>query len=438
MAILFGTTFYIYISVFMFLDQDLLAFQKQKETESLTAAVSIIADSVPTEYTPHQQLSFIQSEIETHLSSHQSTVYDLNGDRLTTTESLPERLMKEESTLSTHPYVYIPVFVDNKRIGWHAITIDGNAHQALRSRFTDNILYGFLVTVVLILASFVCLRSVTRRNLQPLLTLTRQIGANQWEVPFQADLSGEFEEIGNSILNMRSNLSTAQQQRQLLHQRISHDILGPLRTVTLIADSNYHDAHQGADAQNDWQDVRVCSEQVTRLLEDLTYSVGEGITDYSTRTNISIQLDELIAEVVSYYRSRYSECSVQFICQQGELEAPLCTLMEPVRFRQIIGNLLDNAIAHGAASQIKVFLATDQTDMVIVEVANNGKPIPISVQDQIFEERFTTNASKHSINQGLGLPIVLDIVTGHGGKIELTSNDTSGVSFRVSLPKHDC
>jgi signal transduction histidine kinase len=70
------------------------------------------------------------------------------------------------------------------------------------------------------------------------------------------------------------------------------------------------------------------------------------------------------------------------------------------------------------------------SQILIVDVTDNGPGIPVEVSDRIFDPFFTTKVQ----GSGLGLPIVRKIVDAHDGRIDLNSAPGSGTRFRVTLP----
>jgi two-component system NtrC family sensor kinase len=101
---------------------------------------------------------------------------------------------------------------------------------------------------------------------------------------------------------------------------------------------------------------------------------------------------------------------------------------------QVFVNLFTNA-AHamyltGGVLQIDARLAAE--DAVVVEVADNGVGIPEEDLKQIFEPFFTTKVD--GAGSGLGLSIVRDIVTQHGGTLSADRRPDRGTVFRLNLP----
>jgi signal transduction histidine kinase len=104
------------------------------------------------------------------------------------------------------------------------------------------------------------------------------------------------------------------------------------------------------------------------------------------------------------------------------------------RLQQVASNLIGNALAHGAAdTPVRVTAQTDE-EQLLLEVWNDGEPIPAESLPKIFEPfwRNSTSASRQGL--GLGLHICSQIVRAHNGRLSVTSSATDGTTFTARLP----
>ncbi len=109
---------------------------------------------------------------------------------------------------------------------------------------------------------------------------------------------------------------------------------------------------------------------------------------------------------------------------------------DEVRLRQVLGNLVGNALTHTpATSAVTVGVTTDGTDAV-VSVADAGPGMDPASAAQAFERfyRSDTSRSRAQGGSGLGLSIVKGIIAEHGGRAELTSDPTAGTTVTIRLP----
>ena len=115
--------------------------------------------------------------------------------------------------------------------------------------------------------------------------------------------------------------------------------------------------------------------------------------------------------------------------------APLAVLGNPDRLRQVIGNLISNAIKYSPQGGVVEVSADRDDGSIRVEVRDEGMGIPVSQQPKIFTKFFRGDAPASGITgTGLGLAVSRDIVESHGGRIGFTSAEGEGTTFFVELP----
>jgi signal transduction histidine kinase len=107
----------------------------------------------------------------------------------------------------------------------------------------------------------------------------------------------------------------------------------------------------------------------------------------------------------------------------------------PIRLRQMLSNLLDNAIKYSPeGGKIDVRAATENSQLVL-KIADNGNGIPLAESGNIFDKFYrASNVPEGVPGTGLGLAIVKSIVENHAGRIWVDSNPGQGAVFSVVLP----
>jgi signal transduction histidine kinase len=124
-----------------------------------------------------------------------------------------------------------------------------------------------------------------------------------------------------------------------------------------------------------------------------------------------------------------------------EMEGDLRAEVDPARLGQVFSNLLNNAVQYGAPGSPIVLSARGRPDVVEVEVKNEGPAIPSAALQVIFDPLVQLHGGNGesraplSTSLGLGLFIAKQIVTGHGGTLEVESSSVDGTVFKVGLPR---
>jgi len=147
-----------------------------------------------------------------------------------------------------------------------------------------------------------------------------------------------------------------------------------------------------------------------------------------------IDLKQLISEVVAEVKPKAGE-KHQRLASVVPNRLPIINF-DPTLVREVISNLLTNAIKYSPDKGHIVIKVSQDSDNLTVEVADSGYGIPKNQQSQIFTKLFRADniRNKDTDGTGLGLYIVKSIVENFGGKIWFESEENKGTTFYVSLP----
>jgi two-component system sensor histidine kinase BaeS len=169
-----------------------------------------------------------------------------------------------------------------------------------------------------------------------------------------------------------------------------------------------------------------------RLLDDLrTLSLAEAGALPLHREPVDLR--SLADEVVAAHRPR-ATAGVVTLGVTGS--GPVITSVDPVRVREILGNLVGNALRHTpSGGTVTIEVGTDGGEALLV-VRDTGEGIAAADLPRVFD-RFHRRAD--SGGSGLGLAIVRDLAAAHGGSVTVESDGVPGrgATFRVRLPLRD-
>lgn len=252
-------------------------------------------------------------------------------------------------------------------------------------------------------------------------------------------LQHEIEHRKELELALRQALSREQQARIAAEQTVrynemfagmlGHDLRNPLNAITTAA---YYIARTNPGAKTGTAANRIVSssERMARMIDQLLdftqIRIGNGLALRPTR----LDLIELCYRIKDELEAAHPECVIG-------VESAGNTIGEwdYDRLLQVLSNLVGNAIHHGAQG-CNVSIRGDGTDAedVVVYVHNQGAVAPEMLP--VLFEPFRGNA-KHQKTRGLGLGLFItrQIVTAHGGSIDVDSSPTAGTTFRVQLPR---
>jgi signal transduction histidine kinase len=117
-------------------------------------------------------------------------------------------------------------------------------------------------------------------------------------------------------------------------------------------------------------------------------------------------------------------------------EAPVLVLGDELRLEQVLYNLLQNAVKYSPnGGTIGVHLACDADEAVVI-VTDEGIGIPAGIEDHLFNRfyRAENPATQRISGMGVGLYVVKEIVTLHGGTVAAAGREGHGSTFTVHLP----
>jgi two-component system, OmpR family, sensor kinase len=120
---------------------------------------------------------------------------------------------------------------------------------------------------------------------------------------------------------------------------------------------------------------------------------------------------------------------------------PLHVVADELRIRQVVNNLVTNALTHTPAGTPVVVRLRRERDQAVVEVEDKGPGLTPEQVGKVFERFYRadsarTRRSRQGSGAGLGLAIVAALVKAHAGTVEVASVPGAGATFRVRLPIH--
>lgn len=173
--------------------------------------------------------------------------------------------------------------------------------------------------------------------------------------------------------------------------------------------------------------------RLTLLIDDLLLLS----TLDSGRIRLQLQpvaLRSAVQEVVDDFQAR---AHLRGASLSNDVPVALVAQADPDRLRQVLSNLVDNAIKYGRAGGTTVVRAQVLADGLLeVGVRDDGPGIPPEAQLRIFERFYRVDKarSREQGGTGLGLAIVKHVVQAHGGEVRVESSGGTGTTFFITLP----
>ncbi|MGH9935151.1 MAG: ATP-binding protein [Blastocatellia bacterium] len=288
---------------------------------------------------------------------------------------------------------------------------------------------------------------LARKSLAPVVAMSeraRQISAENLErrLPV-ANPRDELGQLAATFNELLARLDTSFNLQRQFMADASHELRTPLsviRTTTQVTlEKPRRDENEYRDALAMINDQ---TRRLARIVDDM-FTLARADAGRRPLTLGGFYLDELIGETA---RAAGVLATRKGVTVEAAESAEVPYYGDEHLLRQMLLNLLDNAIRHTpAGGSVRVSLAQGDSTCEVV-VADTGEGIPVEAQPHIFERfyradkaRSRSGANSNGANNsgggaGLGLSIALWVAEAHGGTIQLVHSDPTGTVFAVALP----
>ena len=204
---------------------------------------------------------------------------------------------------------------------------------------------------------------------------------------------------------------------------LTHEIMNTVSPIASLSDAmakSYDDnGHSELDIKAGLETISDSSKNLIGFVQ--TYRQLSGVAKPIRK---ALDLRELMDSVIGLNSEFAANCGAT--CKYRPEEDDLMIYADEGQISQIFINLIKNALQAGA-KHIDIAAKMGKDDEVIVQVANDGEPIPVSAQEQIFIPFYTTKKE----GSGIGLSISRQIMRNHNGTIELLRSDAQQTVFEL-------
>lgn len=278
-----------------------------------------------------------------------------------------------------------------------------------------------LVTVIALLAIAARIFGRTIFSARQLVDATGRLAEGDYSARITADAPRSLSAVVSSFNRMAERLESEDTRRRALLADLGHELRTPLtvlqgRVEALIDGVHPSDeAHLGA----------LLGDILTmeRLLEDLkTLSLSQAgaLSLHPEPTD----LEGIAADLAHAYRT--ADIDVR---AEGSIGEPVT--VDPIRMREVLTNLLNNAVSALSDGGLIRILLSRQDDQALVSVIDTGPGIPASELGGVFE-RYRTGDTRQG--SGIGLALSRELVEAHGGSITIDSVEGEGTAVTMLLP----
>lgn len=202
-----------------------------------------------------------------------------------------------------------------------------------------------------------------------------------------------------------------------LFRVMTHEIMNTVAPIASLSD---------ALSKDDSLDVKAGLETISTSSKDLIRFVESyrSMMKLSSPIRKAVMVDELMERVLNLNQSRLKEQNVTITYNAKTPD--LLVYIDESQILQVLNNLIKNAV-QAEANSIRISAELNSEDRTIISVTNNGKPVPLRQQDEIFVPFYTTKPN----GTGIGLSLSRQIMTKHNGNITLVQSDKNTTTFAM-------
>ena len=290
---------------------------------------------------------------------------------------------------------------------------------------------SLLFSALMALAGGVATYFISGRALKPLCEFSDKIeevqAQNLSDSRIEESSVAELNRLSVSYNRMLARLSEAFKMQRQFTANAAHEFRTPLAVMQLQLDLYNSTEHPTNDACAQ-QTIRMMTEQNERLSK-----MVKTLLDMSELQTVArddeIALDALVEEVLADLEPLAQEKAIHLAAQ---CDAVTMTGSDILLYR-LVYNLVENAIKYNTPGGTVTVGAVQQDKHIRLTVADTGTGIPEELKERVFEPFFRLDKSRSRAlgGVGLGLALVREIVSVHGGSISVKDNPDGGTTFEV-------
>ncbi|MGE4053069.1 MAG: ATP-binding protein, partial [Piscinibacter sp.] len=243
----------------------------------------------------------------------------------------------------------------------------------------------------------------------------------------------EFRAAERATRDARDAAEEASRAKSEFIANISHELRTPLQSILGFSELGMVRGRQHEKLASMFADIHASGQRMLALVNDLLdvskieSTVG---TFHLERTDLRTLVREVAREIDPLLAGRQLRLELQLS------ELPLVAKVDPMRFQQVVRNVLANAIKfspfHGV---IELSGETTPAGEIRIGIADQGPGIPADEVERVFEAFVQSSLTKDgSGGTGLGLAICRKIIEAHGGRIHADNRPEGGAVFLIHLP----
>ncbi|MGW0946517.1 sensor histidine kinase [Streptomyces sp. NPDC002623] len=274
---------------------------------------------------------------------------------------------------------------------------------------------------------------LSRAVLRPVRAMTLAAkGLGEGDLGRRVPVSGrdEIAQLGGAFNRMADSIQAGEERQRRLTGDIAHELRTPLANLRGYLEALRDGIVEPTpDLLASLHEEALLQQRIVDDLQDLALAEAGALTYHRTE----VDLRELLE---TSRRAHRAQAEAAGIALELEAPRPVYVTADPDRLRQVVGNLVGNALRATALGGTVTLALFPQGEPAVVEVRDTGTGIPAKDLPRLFDRFWRADAARGRATggSGLGLSIARQIVTDHRGTIEVRSTVGTGTTFTVVLP----
>lgn len=319
---------------------------------------------------------------------------------------------------------YVPVTQGGQVIALVGVEADATFLAAANRVRTRLLWIGALGLLLSLGLAALVARGLTR-PISNLVRWSESVGRGGLDQPAPAGGGGEIGVLGRTLERMRIEIEARDREQRTMVAGVAHELRNPLAGVKLYSDLLAQDDTLGDGARTRLATIR-------RELDHLDAVIDQFLS-YARPTAAApeaVAVDPLLRELADWVRVQADAKGVQVKVEAPSTSTGTRVWVDPTQLRQMLHNLLRNAIEATPASGSVALSVENSAELAAIDVADEGPGLSGEVVGRVFEPFFTTKKA----GAGLGLAIVQRLALLNHGRVEAANRPGGGARFRLSLP----
>jgi two-component system sensor histidine kinase GlrK len=316
----------------------------------------------------------------------------------------------------------------NAQIDAEVAALEAQTQQARR-----RLLWQAALLVPLTIVAIIVLTVAVGRPLRQLDRAISELGEGTFSNQIAVAGPHDLERLGGQLEWLRQRLLDLAHERNRFLRHMSHELKTPLANIREGTEL-LMDGAVGELDSNQREVAGILRENGIKLQRMI-----ENLLSFSAWQTSSVGLEATQFRLRPVVKQVLENQQLTLLSQRVRLDVRIedvTLIADRSKVRLILENLVSNAVKYSPKGGTIHLRARTAGELLELDVADGGPGIPVEDRAHVFEAFYTGRASKSSAvkGTGIGLSVVLEFVSAHGGTVQIVDGEFPGAHFRISMP----